>query len=252
MAGGNDEQPGARRKPVANAVAKVIDHPRTALAVGIVGVALTLATFELSKRTTSTPHHRSTGTVGTLALGHKLPPLDLNRGPSCRDLEQPAAAPSAGRTSFADSPGNVDGGQPGLEGVLLPNGKYGTVVEAQPGSEIEASAKLHNSAYSSASEVTLTVHVSSYHGTCWRLVGVANSQTNASAVSLGPFLIRLIGASGATLEYIRGSTTLFRGDGHVLIPRLADNVTNGGVTLPVDIPGGTTYFVNFHLRIRPL
>jgi hypothetical protein len=95
----------------------------------------------------------------------------------------------------------------------------------------------------------LAVHVTAHDGTCWRLIGVVNSRTNGGPEPLGPLLIRLNGSKG-DFDYVTGSTTLFDSRGNVLVPRLADSVLNGGITLPLDIPGGTTEFVNFRVRMR--
>lgn len=216
--------------------------------MGLVGVAATVTTFTLSDVGSSGPTTTS-GIQTAPGITHKLPPPNLSEGPSCSDLEHAKGGRRA-RAIFIDSPGEIDGGVSGLVGRALPNGRYGNVVEVDPEGEVEVSAKLHNSAYSAASEVSVNIRVSPYHGTCWRLIGVANSKTNGAPSPLGPLLIRLNGGTSGTLEYMNGSTTLLA-EQRVLVPRLADRVVNGGITLPVGIPGGRTYFVNFRLRLPP-
>lgn len=248
MTDDQEQPPESRWGVIGRGVAKILDHPRTALAVGLVGVVATVATFEVSQGGSSAPA-RTTSTGGAVfTIGSKPPPLNLNEGPSCSDLEQ-AAQSNGGRTMFVDSPGEIGGGAAALEGVLLPNGRYGEIVEAKPSSEVEMSARLHNGDYSSAEEVTLAVHVSSYHGTCWRLIGVVNSRTNGLPEKLGPTLIRLNGGKG-DLEYVTGSTTLLDHKGEALVSRLADSVISGGIALPLGIPGGTTEYVNFRVRLQ--
>jgi hypothetical protein len=247
MADGKDDRTHGRWGPLGTAVAKILDHPRTALAVGVVGLAATVVTFELSQGGSGTRAATSSAS-GVQFKSGKPPPLNLNEGANCADLEQ-AALHGLGRTVFIDSPGSIDGGTRALEGVLMPNGRYGNIVEAGPGAEVEVSALLHNSDYSSASEVTVAVHVSPYRGTCWRFIGVVNSRTNGAPLPVGPMLIRLNGGKGV-LEYVVGSTRLLDAKGKVLVPRLADSIIYGGITLPLEISGGTTEFVNFRVRIR--
>lgn len=247
MGEGKSRRSHGRARLVSRGVAKILDHPRTALAVGVIGVAATLATFAFPDAGSNRSKGSTASQIAPTVAG-KAPPVNLNEGPSCSDLEQTATNGRA-RALYVDSPGVIDGGVPGLEGRVVPSGRYGNVVEVDGRGEVEMSAKLHNSDYSTANEVSVDIHVSPYRGTCWRLIGVVNSKTNGAPSSLGPVLIRLNGGTGGTLEYVSGSTTLFAGQ-TVLVPRLADRVLAGGITLPVGIPGGRTYFVNFRVRIR--
>lgn len=99
MADGKEDRTHGRWGPFGRAVAKILDHPRTALAVGVVGLAATVVTFELSQGGSGTRAISSASGV-QFKIG-KPPPLNLNEGANCADLEQ-AALHSLGRTVFIE------------------------------------------------------------------------------------------------------------------------------------------------------
>lgn len=66
---------------------------------------------------------------------------------------------------------------------------------------------------------------------------------------LGPVLIQLRGADRAHLEYVKGSVRLF--DGKELIASdLPKSLLAGKTMLPYSVPGGTTFFVNWQMRVQ--
>lgn len=135
---------------------------------------------------------------------------------------------------------------------LLPNGGFLPLISVSVGTEVEVSARLHNPDYSSAEGVSISASVSGDREACWRIVATASVKSFPVAhPQLGPALIRLQGRSRATLEYVRGSTTLLDEQGHTVVASLPDGVTTGGIALPYAVPGGTAYFLNFRVRVKP-
>jgi hypothetical protein len=249
------EQPSNRRvwRAIRQALRKILDHPRTSLAVGLLGLVATVATFVLSDGDPSpdglrnaTSESKQTSPGGQPS---EMPQPLLGSDASCNEFRKTAAR-TRGRQLFVDSPGQIGAG-PGLEARILPNGKFRDLLNAPAGSEVEVSARLHNSAYSAAEVVSIAASISARHQRCWRIVvTVTVLAFPKDHAQVGPALILLKSPGSATLEYVKGSAKLLDEKGHALAEGLSDRVIRDGIALPYAVPGGTSYYLNFRVRIK--
>jgi hypothetical protein len=244
-----------RWNAVRRQLGKVLDHPRTSLAVGVLGVAATVATFVLADAGTSAKRpglSKSPSPLTSPGRQSSRTPIPLLSGDaSCNDLRQ-SASQTRGTRLFIDSPGQIGGGTGALRARLLPNGGFLPLISVSVGNEVEVSARLHNPDYSSAEGVSVSASISANREACWRVVATVGVKSFPVGRSqLGPALIRLQGLGRATLEYVAGSTALLDEQGHTLVASLPDGITTGGVALPYAVPGGTAYFLSFRVRVKP-
>jgi hypothetical protein len=145
----------------------------------------------------------------------------------------------------------IGGGSGDVRSRVLPNGTFLPMIKVPIGSEIEVKTLLHNGAYSAADGVSVSASVVAYHGACWRIVVTARAQSSpGDEPSLGPTLILLRDGGPATLEYVPGSTKLWDERSKIITADLPDGVTQGGISLPYAVPGGTAYFLSFQVRIE--
>lgn len=239
-----------RWKVMRGGLGKIVDHPRTSLAIGVLGVAATIATFILSEAGSSTKHPKDTmSTSSAHRQSSEAPEPGLSSDASCRDFRETASRGQAKQLPI-DSPGQIDGGD-GLRARILPNGSFRSLINVSVGSEVEVSALLHNSAYSSADDVSVSASISAEGEGCWRIIVTASGPSfPGDHPQLGPSLIRLKHASPAALEYVMGSTSLLDERRRILSTDLRDGVTRGGISLPYAVPGGSAYFLDFRVRIK--
>ncbi len=239
-----------RRGALRQVLAKVVDHPRSSLAVGLLGVVATFATFALSETTSTSTQPKDSKSPAEPAPSRGRSPAPsplLSSDASCGDLRKTATRMHGGRL-LVDSPGQISGT---LSARLLPSGRFHQLLSATIGDEVEFSALLDNPSYSAAENVSAAALISADHGMCWRIVLAAHTSSLPSAdPRLGPTLIRLRHGSSARLVYVAGSTRLFDEQGHILAANLADSVTRHGLSIPYAVPGGTTYYLNFRCRIE--
>jgi hypothetical protein len=174
----------------------------------------------------------------------------LNRDASCASLgaDVQEYTPS---TELVDSSGQLGGGERGLLGRTIPNGKYSSLLEVRRGDIVKLSIKLHDTAYSSVSDVVVAVAVVPERPRCTRLMAVARSvSAPQDRAELGPLTLKSTSDSPPRLKYIPGSTALLTENGHQLA-HLSDGVMGTGTAIPYQIPTGRTdFFVNFEIKIE--
>lgn len=242
----------SHRLGVRRILAKVADHPRTGVAIGLIGVLATFGTYFLTEsgsKAPSGPPASSSKQASPDGQSSRVPSPLLGSNASCREFRQTAAPPRGGRL-LVDSPGRIGGG-PGLRARLLPGGRFLELLDAPARSEVEISAQLHNSAYTAAEVSSVTVPISTHPQRCWRIVAAVTVRTfPEDHPQVGPALILLKSAGSAILHYVQGSTSLLDENGHTLAANLADGVTKRGISLPFAVPGGTAYYLNFRVRIK--
>jgi hypothetical protein len=158
-----------------------------------------------------------------------------------------AVAREEGQRLLVGSPGQSSGG-PAVELRLLPAGDYTRVARAVPGDLFNVSTQIGNTQYGSLAPVSVKASVSSDRGRCWRII-VSAKEPTAGETEWEPVLILLQHGTPTKLEYVPGSTDLEEEGGHVIGGGLPDGVLGSWIRLPYEIPGGTTYFLNFEVRI---
>lgn len=149
------------------------------------------------------------------------------------------------------SPGQLSGGEGGLAGRVIPQGKYGHLLEVKQGDLVELSIKLHDSEFASVSDVVVAVGVRQEQPRCARLIAVARSTSAPrDRVELGPLTLKSLSDSPPRLKYIPDSTRLLTVGGQELA-QLPDGVMGAGAGIPYQIPPGPTdYFVNFEIKVE--
>lgn len=172
-----------------------------------------------------------------------------NSDASCSSLG--AAVHEYARTIDVSSPGQLSGGEGGLVGRITPQGKYGHLLEVKQGDVVALSIKLHDSEFSSVSDVVVAVGVRQEKPRCARLIAVARSTSAPSdRVELGPLTLKSLSDSPPRLKYIQGSTRLLTVSDQKLA-QLPDGVMGAGAGIPYQIPPGPTdYFVNFEIKVE--
>jgi len=230
------------------------DHPRTALAIGILSVAATLITYALSSGGGSRQEATSPGSAprSSSSSPSYTPDPYLSADASCADFST-SALRNSGRQVFVDSPGQIGGGGGSLSARILPNGRFHQLIRISVGEEVELSARLHNPSYSSAEGISVSLSISAERGICWRILAIANVQSfpGEDHPQLGPALIRIGRGESGRLEYVRSSARLLDEKGHTLAAGLADDLLKGGLSIPYAVPGGTAYFLNWRFRVKP-
>lgn len=227
--------------------AKALDHPRTSLAVGVVGVLATVAVALFHPGSSRGPSSPS-GVDTPSRQGSYTPSPYLSPDASCSAFRRTRVRAGVRRV-LVDSPGQITGL---FSARRLPDGKFVPLVNVSVGDEVEVSARLHNPSYSSAEGVSVSASISADHGACWLITATAHVRSLPSDhPPFGPTLIRLDGGGPAELAYLAGSTSLLDQEGHALATGLADPTAKGGLLIPYAVPGGTAYFLNFRLRVEP-
>lgn len=178
----------------------------------------------------------------------------LNPDVPCASLLGVDDQEHAPSTEYVDSPGQLAGGQ-GLEGRTMPNGKYSRLLEVKRGEVIKVSVALHNTEYTSVSDVVVRVSVVWERPRCARLTALARSTSApGDRVELGPLRFKSASDTLPRYKYLPGSTFLFAGGGQQLtqLAHLPDGVTEvAGVAIPYQIPAGSTdYFVDFEIKVE--
>jgi hypothetical protein len=253
--GRNSDHPPRQRRLLVlrRTLSKIVDHPRTSVALGVLGLAATVATFILSEAGPSTLNRRNVSSAPAVTNPREASqgePPSPELQPSCDDFRQAATQTRGGQLSI-DSPGQIDGGSGNVRARVLPDGAFREILRASIGDEIEVATLLHNSAFTSAEVSSISASISAERRGCWSIVVTPSvpSSPNEQPV-LGPALIRLTHVAPSTLEYVDGSTGLFDEKGHALATELADGVTAKGISLPYGVSGGASDFLKFRLRIR--
>jgi hypothetical protein len=186
------------------------------------------------------------GTHGRQAALEPLP----NRDASCASLQGAAGLKHTGTTEFVDSPGQLQGGEGGLVGRILPDGDYSHLLAIKKGNTVELSINLHDGEFSSVSDVVVAVSVRDEQPRCARLMAVAfSTSAPRDRAELGPLTLQSTADSPPRLKYLPRSTYLLR-SGQVFA-HLSDGVMGAGVGIPYQIPPGRPdYFVNFGIKIE--
>jgi len=233
--------------------ATIADHPRTSLIVGVVSLFATLAGLALAlwgSGTSTTP--TSASDPATLdRQSSETPTPFLSSDASCDDFQNTAAR-IGGRLLLVDSPGRIGGGSGNVRSRVLPNGTFLPLTKVSVGNEVEVKTLLHNGNYTSADGVSVSALITADRGDCWRIVVMARVQSSpGDEPRLGPALILLRDGGPAALEYASGSTKLLDERSHIITADLPDGVTQGGISLPYAVPGGTAYFLSFRAGVKP-
>jgi hypothetical protein len=123
-------------------------------------------------------------------------------------------------------------------------------VVARPGDTLEVSVRLHNTGFAQVIAPSLQVHITPPSGTYARLTATIVPLTGI-AVSSRPLTINYSGAERLTLEYLSGSTELFRCRDETCKTftkgRLPDGVVQGGIQVLPALK--RLAFVNFRLLV---
>jgi hypothetical protein len=252
----NPEQPSIRRlwRVIRRVLGKVMDHPRTSLTIGVIGVLATLATYLLSQPGSSAEPPRSptfsSGSASTRGHSSQTPGPLLSGSASCSDFRGTAGHPRRERL-LVDSPGEIGGSTEDVRTRIPPSGNFLQILNVSIGDEVEVAALLHNPSYGAAEGVSASASISASRGVCWRIfVRVRVQSFPSDHPRLGPALVRLKRGGPATLEYVRGSTELLDEHGRTLAADLADGITQRGISLPYAVPGGTAYLLHFRVRVK--
>lgn len=233
-------------------LAKIADHPRTSLIVGLIALVATLAGLAL---TLFPPGSATDETSASKSTTAELQPLEapnplLSSDASCADFQNTTASVE-GTQLLVDSPGRIGSGSGNLKARILPDGEFMQLLEVSLGSEVEVKTLLHNGNYTAADGVSVSASITSDRGMCWRMMVTARVPSAPDEEPrLGPALILLRQGGPAALEYVPGSTKLLDERSHVLTANLPDGVTQRGVALPYAVPGGTAYFLSFRVRVK--
>ena len=244
----------SRWQAVRRGFGTLADHPRTALAIGILSIAATLITYALSSGGGSGQGTTSPGSSPKSSGGSPsyTPNPYLSTNASCVDFSASGLL-SPDRRMFVDSPGQIGGGGGSLSARILPSGKFHQLIRTSVGEEVELSARLHNPSYSSAEGISVSLSISAERGICWRIIATAKVQSfpGEDNPRLGPTLILIGRDESGRLEYVKNSARLLDEEGHTLAAGLADDLTKGGLSIPYAVPGGTAYFLNWRFRVKP-
>jgi hypothetical protein len=232
-------------------VGKVVDHPRTSLAVGVLGLIAAFLPFALPQGEPSTNERKAPASSGVAVPAEDssgtADPF-LSGDASCQEFRKTVVGGVGERRLFVDSPGQIAGE---LKVRVVPDGRFHGLIHVPVGSEVEVSALLHNPAYSAAEGISVSASIAADRGTCWRIIAHARTRSLPGVRALlGPSLILLKGGASATLEYVEGSTKLFDEQGRTLAEGLSDDVTTDHILLPYSVPGGTAYYLNFRMRVK--
>lgn len=226
---------------------------RASLVIGAISLVLTvaglvIAILQFSGGSAVTPTAATSVTGSATTREPSAPKVYVNPEATCDEYAD-AAAQVEGRRLLVGSPGQLAGG-PAVELRRLPGGKYSRIVKAMQGDVLNVSTQLGNTEYGSLGGLSVTTSISTDRGQCWRIIVSAKEPgTPDREVVWDPVLILLEHGGPTSLEYVAGSTVLMEEDGRILGGVLPDGIVGNWISLPYEIPGGKTYYLNFELRI---
>jgi hypothetical protein len=176
-------------------------------------------------------------------------PPELNADATCATVRD-ASVREVHRAIFVDSPGQLMGGS-AFRGRVLGNGEFIELITVAKGDVVELSARLADPAYGAVEGVVVTATVTPGGHGCWKITARARDHGVAPNIALGHTLVVLQPNSGATVQYVPGSTRLLDRHGKVIV-RLPDGVTQDGIAIPYQVPPAAidVYYVNWEMRIR--
>jgi len=145
----------------------------------------------------------------------------------------------------ADGQGQIGGGPIYQIANLTQKTGYANPASANACDELEYSVKLHNSGYSSVTNVVVSATLPSTSGTSNTSNLTATYQGGVVPSTSASATVNL--SSAQTVSYESGSTELFDGNGNV-IKNLSDGVIGSGINVGT-LPGSTTEFVNFKAKV---
>lgn len=141
---------------------------------------------------------------------------------------------------FADSPGNLAGGDLYQVRNVTKNTGYSNSVAAACNETVKFSFKLSNTEYGMLYGVKVAANLTS--GTATATATNSNNQAVSASDTASVSLAK------GSLSYIAGSTQLYTVEGS-LIKNLADGITDGGVTTG-NLAGSTRQFVQFQAKVN--
>jgi hypothetical protein len=164
-------------------------------------------------------------------------------------FEPPANSTCAGlraTRALQGSPGQLAGGSDLLLVKVLPHGRYERAVRVSAGDTVSFSMQLSNTAYGGINNVAVAAPLRRMTGGCWRVV----VDVHSSSPSIHSYPAYLVPPSGTNsrLVIVRGSTIFY--DGTRRVATLNDTIAASHADVPYTLDGGTTYFVNFDVRIK--
>ncbi len=146
-------------------------------------------------------------------------------------------------SAFAVSPGQLAGGSNVYQvRNKTQNGSYAASASAACNEELVYSVDLHNTEFNALNNINVIATFPSAGGTS---TVTATPDAGGTTGTTGSVSVSV--ASGGTLSYVNGSTTLYDGSGNV-IKTLPDTITTTGVNIGT-LNGSTTEFVNFHAKV---
>ncbi len=218
------------------------------LVVAVIGVAVAVV-FGLDALSSGSASKSSTAALAvrsTTTSEQPTPERYMSPEATCDEYVD-AAASEEGQRLLVGSPGQFSGG-PAVELRLLPAGEYTRVASAIPGDVFNVSTQIGNTQYGSLAPVSVRASISSDRGRCWRII-VSAKEPTVGETEWEPVLILLQHGGPTKLEYVPGSTDLEEESGQAIGGGLPDGLLGRWIRLPYEIPGGTTYFLNFEVRI---
>lgn len=141
---------------------------------------------------------------------------------------------------FADSPGQLGGGDLYQVRNVTENTGYSNNVSAVCNDTVKFSFKLSNTAFGMIYGVKVSANLQTGSATA---TGKNSANENLSVSDTAN-----VSLSEGSLSYIAGSTKLYNVKGG-LVKNLSDGVTNGGVTTG-NLPGSTRQFVQFQAKVE--
>jgi hypothetical protein len=117
-------------------LAKIADHPRTSLIVGLIGLLATVAGLALALFPSGSSTGVTSASESTSPNSQQpLAPL-LSSNASCSDFQDTSTS-AHGTRLLVDSPGRIGGGSGNLKARLLPDGEFLPLLDVSLGSEVE-------------------------------------------------------------------------------------------------------------------
>jgi LPXTG-motif cell wall-anchored protein len=150
---------------------------------------------------------------------------------------------AATNTAMAVSPGQLAGGSNVyLVKNLTQKGSYAATASAACGDEIQYSIDLHNTEFGALNNINVAATLASTGGN-----STVTATPDAGGTTGTTGTVNVSVATGGTVSYENGSTTLFDGNGTV-IKTLPDTITTSGVNVGM-LNGSSTEFVNFKAKV---
>ena len=148
---------------------------------------------------------------------------------------------------FADSPGQIDGGDIYRVKNITKNTDFANTTSADACNELQYKVRLHNSGFGSVTNIVVkatlpaaasTTNTSNMTAT-YESPGPEHSVSGTATVNL---------SSAQSISYENGTTQLLDKDNNV-VKSLADGITNGGVNAGT-LVGSTAEFVQFKAKVN--